>query len=622
MKQIITFHLIFVLLITFCSIKYSFSQSIQGAPGTSGKPVNVDMMSLPPPQNNNSIFFKTVERGKAPDEKALELIKYQTLPVIKNEPNATMDNNDSPDQYLHYSWFGPNQNGWGPPDPDIAVGPYHIMVCTNEQFHIYDRTVALHLLLTNTFQNFFSLSSSENIFDPKVIYDPYAQRWIFMTLRRSGLNSYYYVAVSSTSNPTGTWYYYQLNAHVDGSNVTTNWADFPGLGFSGGSINTGAIALSSNQYNQSNSFQYAKIRILKRAQLYSQSAVTWYDFWNLKDANNSFSFTVKPAQNWTNAAQLFFVNTKPLGGSVVTFWRINNPTDSIPVLNLQNTINVSAYQPPPPAHCPANDSVDAGDCRTQDIIYLSNFIYTAYPRATNWGSGNNSSINYLKFNATSGALLVDAFFGQLNYWYIFPKVVPFYNPPFAGDTVGLSFCVSSPNSVFPEARVTGYAGTNWLNPSLTVKPGSGNLSASFSRYGDYSGIAIDPVQNGFVWTVGEIAKTGSWGTGIGYFTMRNTVPIGISNENSNVPDKFNLSQNFPNPFNPFTKINYQIPENSFVQIKIYDILGRELSSLVNEFKQAGSYETIFNGSDYSSGIYIYKITTDKFSDSKVMILNK
>jgi hypothetical protein len=621
MKKNIIYLLIVNLIMSLSLLNIAFANNPDGAPGVSGKPVSVDIMRLPPPTQNINILYKEVERGNVPDPAALELIKNKTLPAVSNDPNATRDNSDSPNQYLHYSWFGPIQNGWGPPDPDIAVGPFHVFVATNEQFHIYDRTTAQHLLTTNTFQNFFGLPSTSNIFDPKVIYDPWAQRWLFIVLNRSGLSSFYYVAVSSTSDPTGTWYYYQLNAHVDGSTVTTNWADYPGLGFTAGSINSGAIAITSDQYDQGNSFKYAKVRILKRSELYSESTVTWYDFWNLKDANNAFSFSVKPAHNWTSNTALFFINTKPTGGSVVTVWKIVSPTDPTPTLNIQNTVNVSPYQPPPSAKCPASDSVDAGDDRTQDVAYSNGFLFTAYPRATNWGSGNNSSINYLKINSTTGALVADIYLGLINCWYIFPKVVPIFDPPYNGDSVALSFSVTSPTGIYPDARVTGIAGTTWLGSSI-VKSGTGNLSSSFSRYGDYSGIAIDPYQNGFVWTVGEIAKPGSWGTAIGYYTMRNTTPIGVENENTKVPDKYSLSQNYPNPFNPFTKIEYAVPENSFVKFVVYDITGREIETLVNETKKAGTYEVFFNGTDLSSGTYLYKITTGKFSQTKIMLLIK
>ena len=103
----------------------------------------------------------------------------------------------------------------------------------------------------------------------------------------------------------------------------------------------------------------------------------------------------------------------------------------------------------------------------------------------------------------------------------------------------------------------------------------------------------------------------------------------IENEenNSTLPKEFLLNQNYPNPFNPSTTIKYQLPEMSFVTIKVYDILGREVATLVNEEKPAGSYEVQFSnnsvyGRNLTSGIYFYQIKTGEYSETKKMILLK
>lgn len=100
-----------------------------------------------------------------------------------------------------------------------------------------------------------------------------------------------------------------------------------------------------------------------------------------------------------------------------------------------------------------------------------------------------------------------------------------------------------------------------------------------------------------------------------YFNLSNEVIIGV-------PEKFSLSQNFPNPFNPSTRINFDIPVNSFITLKVYDVLGNEVKTLVNENKTAGSYSIDFNAADLSSGIYIYKLNAQNFSSVKKMTLLK
>lgn len=100
-------------------------------------------------------------------------------------------------------------------------------------------------------------------------------------------------------------------------------------------------------------------------------------------------------------------------------------------------------------------------------------------------------------------------------------------------------------------------------------------------------------------------------------------PSSSVNENEiNTPRIFSLSQNYPNPFNPSTTIRFEIPFASFVSLKIFDILGREIESLVNEQKDPGSYDIPWNAKDFSSGIYFYQLKTDGFARTKKLILQK
>ncbi|HMS34002.1 MAG TPA: T9SS type A sorting domain-containing protein [Ignavibacteria bacterium] len=95
-----------------------------------------------------------------------------------------------------------------------------------------------------------------------------------------------------------------------------------------------------------------------------------------------------------------------------------------------------------------------------------------------------------------------------------------------------------------------------------------------------------------------------------------------SNASLTIPDNYNLSQNYPNPFNPSTKINYTIPKSGLVTLKVYDLLGKEVASLVNEVVNAGSHEVSFNASNLSSGTYFYRIKVGDFVETKKMSLLK
>jgi len=91
---------------------------------------------------------------------------------------------------------------------------------------------------------------------------------------------------------------------------------------------------------------------------------------------------------------------------------------------------------------------------------------------------------------------------------------------------------------------------------------------------------------------------------------------------SSTVKSFELKQNYPNPFNPTTNINFSIPKSQNVSLKIYDMMGKEVAELVNQFMQAGEYKADFSGASLSSGVYYYALKTDEFSSIKSMVLVK
>ncbi|NJD21382.1 MAG: T9SS type A sorting domain-containing protein [Melioribacter sp.] len=98
--------------------------------------------------------------------------------------------------------------------------------------------------------------------------------------------------------------------------------------------------------------------------------------------------------------------------------------------------------------------------------------------------------------------------------------------------------------------------------------------------------------------------------------------VGVQNQNNQIPESYSLYQNYPNPFNPTTIINYSVPKTSFVIIKVYDVLGREVAVLVNDIKLIGNYSVQFNASKLVSGIYFYRMQAGNFFDTKKLILMK
>lgn len=107
-----------------------------------------------------------------------------------------------------------------------------------------------------------------------------------------------------------------------------------------------------------------------------------------------------------------------------------------------------------------------------------------------------------------------------------------------------------------------------------------------------------------------------------HYTDLDNYANGTIENKTEIPTEFSLSQNYPNPFNPTTNLEFGISELELVSLKVYDIQGKEIMTLVNEVKPAGRYQVKFDGSNLGSGIYFYKITAGNFSSVKKMFLIK
>ena len=146
-------------------------------------------------------------------------------------------------------------------------------------------------------------------------------------------------------------------------------------------------------------------------------------------------------------------------------------------------------------------------------------------------------------------------------------------------------------------------GVNWIN------------SIAFPASNEYNSIYFTDTLTG--WTVGK--------NGIILKTTTGGVLTGFSNTSSEIPDRYFLSQNYPNPFNSSSNLGFGISKLGFVSLKVYDVLGNELAVIVNEPKNAGSYNYQFSSVNYQlpSGIYYYSLYVDgEMIDTKRMVLLK
>ena len=167
--------------------------------------------------------------------------------------------------------------------------------------------------------------------------------------------------------------------------------------------------------------------------------------------------------------------------------------------------------------------------------------------------------------------------------------------------------------VFFIDSLTGYVAYTDFNKLMKTTNGGTNWVDRYIQNGTYIG-SVYFVNKNTGWVCGAYGTI--------FKTTTGGEPSGVINIDNKIPSKYSLSQNYPNPFNPKTAIRFQVAGNSIVLIKIFDVNGREVQTLVNERLQAGTYETTFDGSGLNSGVYFYKLITDGFTETKKMLMIK
>ena len=278
-----------------------------------------------------------------------------------------------------------------------------------------------------------------------------------------------------------------------------------------------------------------------------------------------------------------------------------------------------------------------GDAYITGWTSSSNFPVTKGAYQTTYGGGAAvfGDAFVTKLNSTGSALVYSTFIGG-NVEDVGRAIAID-----AGGNAYITGWTSSPNFPVTKGAYQSALGSDTaINAYVTElnSTGAALLYSTFiggNNYESPSSILVD--SGGNVYITGQTASSnypitpGAYQTAYGsdqqgsnaFITKLNiSAPTLAASNKSNVPGKFELMQNYPNPFNPSTIINYSVPKASMITIKVYDILGREVTALVNEEKSAGNYSVQFSGSKLSSGIYFYQLKSDNFISTKKMLLIK
>jgi hypothetical protein len=483
------------------------------------------------------------ERGKAALEQARRgeaqpaegrVIDIGALPSGPST-NGPEDNEPQPDTpALGTSFQGMADTGWFPPDHQIAAGPNNIVVATNGGVNILSKRGTA--LSSQTLGGFFSPLGSEHsgAFDPWLVYDPYINRFWLMAVSRDTTTqrSDIVIALSNTQDATLGWTMWELSGSVNGGTNTTNWCDYPKLGF-----DSQAIYVTCNMFAFSGGFQYSKLRILNKTQFVNNTAIFWWDFWDIREGGSgtTTAFTIQPAAMYGATASTggFLVNARGGGGtgSTLDVWRVPNPLECCngdavgPTLNNQGH-GVAGYGPSDGARQPGTSTqINNGDSRLLYAVWKNGRLSTGHTVAC----GTDACGGFTELNVASYPTIT-----TLNNWILTAGGSDVYYPAASvnnADDKTMVYTVSD-STLSPSAAYVGIpssadcttcvdGGTNIMrfgeNSNGYVRLDTQNRN----RWGDYSGASPDPNGEG-IWVVGEFAAAtdDTWGvqTGLTYQT--------------------------------------------------------------------------------------------------------
>lgn len=465
-------------------------------------------------QQPSQLKRKVIERMPVPQSLPVK----EGVPVIKDKygkmtttslapPESSLAPESSIEANLPapaYSFPALGDNGTIiPPDTHGASGPNHLMVTLNSQVRIQTRTGAT--ISTVSLDNFFG----QDAFDPKVCYDPYGNRWIFVACANArSANSSVMVAVSRSSDPTAGWSIYTID--VDATNK--DWFDYPSVGF-----NKDWIVIQGNMFAIGGGFKSSRIYALTKSEFYAGGFATWR-FWTRTGIGgtqspaltyNTTLNTMYLLQNWNgNSSGNGFLRLYTITGSVGSEVFTEGPFISTP--NPWSEGGVGGPQ--------LGDSrrIDNGDSRMMNVVYRNGALWCVQTVFLPAGAPTRSSVQWWQLT-TAGAILqrgrIDDAGGT--FFHAYPSIaVNSTNDALIGYSRFSANQFASANYSFR----FGSDAVNTVQPSHTFKSGEASYFKDFgtgrNRWGDYSATTVDPVNDQDFWTIQEYAESPSslWGT--------------------------------------------------------------------------------------------------------------
>ncbi|RMG29133.1 MAG: hypothetical protein D6732_17870, partial [Methanobacteriota archaeon] len=266
-----------------------------------------------PPLADNK--FNTTPPAAPPGSNEIIDPAVSSSPLILDPPGVVIDFEGIPDRGTTI-----------PPDPHLAVGPNHVIAVVNSEFVIFDKqgNQLFQAFADDWFQN---VLPNADAFDPVIIYDHFEGRWVMVWDNVGANTAYWLVSVSDDSDPMGNWCNFAFPAHLNGSTNTSTWGDYEKVGY-----DYQAIYITGRQFLFNGGFQYCKLRIIPKSQLYAGNCgpVDYTDFWDFRDPNNPVQRVDGPPiaavhlDSTDNKAYLV-VDSPYFTSTFITLWTVEDP---------------------------------------------------------------------------------------------------------------------------------------------------------------------------------------------------------------------------------------------------------------------------------------------------------
>jgi hypothetical protein len=411
----------------------------------------------------------------------------------------------------------PDQGVRIPPDPDLAVGPNHIIGIVNSRFKIFDKEGTV--LKTVEADQWYDPIAPGNWspFDPQVIYDHFAGRWVMTWAHvQDTTSAKIFISVSDDADPLGTWYSWATPSNAIGDSAVPFWDDYPQLGY-----DADAIYVTGRMFTLNTSSRvYSRVRIFPKSSIYASpgGALSWFDLWDFRDPTdlNVAPDGIQATNTFGTPGVQFLMTDSPFTtGTYFSIWKIASPATAPSVT--ASFVPVTAFTTPPNAGQLGGGAlaVEAGGRRIRsNPVYRDSSLWAVHSIASGTG-GQYSAVRYVRINPFTNTLLEDAAMGAEGYWHYYTALMADQN-----SNIMVTFSRSG-ESEYIGAYVAGRKegdGTG-LSTSIPVKLGEENYVKDFNsgrnRWGDYNGIALDPLDNDAIWVHTEYAgRNNRWGNWI------------------------------------------------------------------------------------------------------------